>query len=172
MESEIWKSIPGYLHYEVSNLGRIRSSKKASILGLHILKPRSDKDGYLRITLYQNSKKVDLYVHVLVLTTFAGPKPKDFQCAHNNGISSDNNINNLRWVSQIENEADKVRHGTANIGMKNPSRKLTESDVLYIRDNYKNTGGCRTNVIELANKFGVNRFTIFEAATRRTWKHI
>ena len=32
--SEVWKSVPGFADYEVSNLGRLRSLKKTNRLGL------------------------------------------------------------------------------------------------------------------------------------------
>ena len=61
------------------------------------------------------------------------------------------------------------------IGDRNHQAKLTESDVLEIRAEYKKLLGTFTKTQAqylLANEYGVKRPTISDIVLRRTWKHI
>jgi hypothetical protein len=103
---EIWKSIKGYEDlYEVSNLGRINSlfTRKGKIM-----KPKIEKDGYLRIGFWKDGKQKYFNVHRLVAEVFL-PKKEDYQnqINHINKIKSDNRVENLEWVSNIENHFHK-----------------------------------------------------------------
>ncbi len=48
--NEEWRSISGYIKYQISNIGRVRDE-----LGI-ILKPYVDRNGYQSIRLIQNGK--------------------------------------------------------------------------------------------------------------------
>lgn len=59
------------------------------------------------------------YVHILVCTTFHGPRPRDkegkpFECHHLNGKYQDNRPENLIWLSERDHDAfDRVlKQGT------------------------------------------------------------
>lgn len=55
-------------------------------------------------------------------------------------------------------------------GSKNPASKLTESDVRYIRDNYKYDKEKHSgNIKELSQKFSVSRQTILAVVDGTTW---
>lgn len=43
------------------------------------------------------------YVHRLVLETFVGPCPEGMECDHVNRDRSDNRLQNLRWVTSVDN---------------------------------------------------------------------
>lgn len=116
---EEWRPVVGHEgSYEVSNLGRVRSldrmiyfpdGRKRRSYG-RILKPWSSKKcGHLKISL---GSKTRYLVHVLVLESFIGPRPSGLVACHNNGIGSDNRIENLRWDTYRENNLDLTRHGT------------------------------------------------------------
>jgi hypothetical protein len=51
-----------------------------------------------------------VHIHVLVLTTFVGPRPDGHEGCHNNGEPSDNRLVNLRWDTPCANQADKLVH--------------------------------------------------------------
>ena len=40
---------------------------------------------------------------------FVGLPPKGMECDHINRVRDDNRLENLRWVTKIENEANKLR---------------------------------------------------------------
>ena len=50
-DSENWRAISGYPAYQVSDLGRVRSTEDLRILNLN-----ANKRGYRQITLYHNKK--------------------------------------------------------------------------------------------------------------------
>ena len=82
---------------------------------LCLIKPEADtsktnrfnghrKQKYLRMTSYGN-----ILVHIAVAIVWIGPKPGDeFECDHLNGITTDNRVTNLQWVTPAENRKRAV----------------------------------------------------------------
>lgn len=121
-------------------------------------------DGYHIIALASHPYQA----HRLILEAFRGPCPKGMQACHNDGDRSNNRVSNLRWDTIKNNHADKMKHGTQQIGSLNPAAKLTPKNVVAIRSRReKGEGG-----IALANEFKVARNTILNIVSRRNWKHI
>lgn len=95
---EIWRDIPNYDGYQVSNLGRVKSKKK-------ILKPQTTKKGYLYISVYKGKKEIHRYIHRLVAQAFI-PNPNNLpQINHKNEIKADNRVENLEWCSPAYNNS-------------------------------------------------------------------
>lgn len=123
---EIWKDVPIFGNkYQASNLGNIRTKahvvKKYSPFFNKIieqnykqreLKPVASKDGYYRVHLGVNGEKKSYSVHRMVLMAFVGIPLNGYEGCHNNGIPSDNRIENLRWGTKEENAKDRIKHGT------------------------------------------------------------
>jgi hypothetical protein len=114
---EIWKNISGYNGiYQVSNYGRIKSldrvvngklGSKVKRKGI-ILKPILDKSGYLRVSLYPNGKIKPMEIHRLVWQSFGGEKSnRERQIDHIDNDKTNNNIENLRIVSNRENSTKR-----------------------------------------------------------------
>lgn len=110
---EIWKTIPKYENiYEVSNLGRVRTAKgKTTESVLHgtrvwnqrVLKQKTDKNGYKRVTLWKNKTRKDFLVHRLLAFAFIPKiKGKDF-INHKDGNTSNNHLDNLEWCDYSDN---------------------------------------------------------------------
>lgn len=104
INTEIWKDIQGFDGlYQVSNLGRIKSSIRS-----RILEGSLNKEGYRRITLRSSGTGRPYYVHRLVAETFL-PNPDNLpQVDHINTIRDDNRIENLRWVTPSKNNNNKL----------------------------------------------------------------
>lgn len=175
---EEWRIIPGYPGYEASSMGRIRSTTRTLSDGRRwqgrVLRPRITRLGYERISIALGSTALGYrctFVHVLVAEAFLGAKPTpDHEIAHRDGAPANNQLENLRWATPKENAEDRERHGrTAHPkGSAHGMAKLTEVDVRQLRE-MKLAGA---NVDELASRFGVKRWTIFDALSGRTWGHL
>lgn len=108
---EIWKEIPGYNFYLISNHGRVKSLARSENCTDRILKERIKANGYLCISLHQNNGLKYFHIHRLVAAAFIlNPENKE-QVNHLNCIKADNNVNNLEWCTSSENQ----RHARKNI---------------------------------------------------------
>ena len=109
---EIWKEIKNYEgFYEVSSLGRVRSltryikqknNSKKKIAG-KILKPIPNKNGYLMVTLSKDCKGKRYFVHRLVADAFILNKNNKKEVNHIDENPKNNKVNNLEWVTHLEN---------------------------------------------------------------------
>lgn len=75
--------------------------------------------GYTRFNMSVHNTTRSMLLHVAILEAFVGERPLGMQCAHYNGDRKDNRLENLRWATPQENEADKKRHGRSNGGDRN-----------------------------------------------------
>jgi hypothetical protein len=103
---EEWRPIKSFPGYEVSNLGRVRSYKRLSYRNSwqpNLLSSSLDPHGYFKVTLYRDKGHYIRYVYYLVLTTFVGPRPEGYQCNHKDGDRNNNTLDNLEWVTPLDN---------------------------------------------------------------------
>ena len=103
---EIWKEIPNYEGYQVSNLGRVKSLERIDALGHRlkekILKPQLD-GRYYQVVLCKQSIKKTYRVHRLVWEAFNGQIPEGLQVNHINEVKTDNRLSNLNLMTAKEN---------------------------------------------------------------------
>lgn len=161
----IWKKIPDYDNYWISKDGRILSTKKKKPI---IMKPISALDGHMYLFLYSNGNMKKMWIHRAVLLAW-DRKPMDGEeCRHLNDIPTDNRIENLCWGTRIENVADKRRNGGIPCGEKNVAHKLSEKQVMEIREKYSKD----ISSSDLSVEYGVSKNTILEIARGNKWKHL
>lgn len=115
--------------YEVSDLGRVRSTKTG-----HVMAFRRSMNGYLVVKLSIQGRKLYPVVHGIVARAFHGPRPEGFVCRHLDGNKLNNKPSNLRWGTPQENSHDSMRHGTLfhPRGEANGARKISEAQALEI----------------------------------------
>jgi len=124
MTAEQWRFIPGYGDaYQASSFGQVRSLPRNVWYGTHwkrlrgkMLTARQNHDGYLRVRIGGRN----VFVHVLVLIAFIGPKPDGMHCCHRDGNAGNSALENLRWGTPSSNVQDRRIHGTYQDGQRNP----------------------------------------------------
>lgn len=120
-------------------------------------------DGYGRIMRYRACK----LAHREMCEIVHGPPPTSrHEAAHTcgNGRGGCVNPKHLRWATPVENQADRIGHGTSNRGERHGNSVLTEPEVLQIR--------ALKGVVsqkQIAASFGVSRTAIRLIHNRKTW---
>jgi hypothetical protein len=118
---ERWRQVVGYEgFYEVSDQGRIYSQWTHDIVS-----GAPDKQGYLIIKLYDAKGPTTKKIHRIVLEAFEGPS--DLYVLHNDDNPANNTLDNLRYGTQKENQADALSRGRRLTGEAHPNAKLTEA---------------------------------------------
>lgn len=169
---EAWKDVVGYEGwYEVSDLGRVKRIKaeKGVTVGRE-LRSFSLK-GYARVKLCKNGVGTSASVARLVAFAFLGLPQEGREANHKNGIKTDDQVENLEWVTPSENmlHAHHVIHTRNHQGAKNPKAKLTIQDVLKIKKLFVKS---ELTMIQIAKLFNVKPAAISKIATGRSWSHI
>lgn len=162
-EQEEWRTVDVRPDYQVSSLGRIRrvGGKLRSRKG-DILKGSTKPDGYITLRLQGSTYRLN----ILVCRAFHGPAPADKPfAAHWDGNKSNNSIDNLRWASKPENEADKLRHGRDNRGERHGMSKLTADQVRQIRQRFDGGERCPT----IAPDFEISPRQVLDIGKRINW---
>jgi hypothetical protein len=175
--AETWKPITGHTGYEVSDAGRVRSYRAVNgqppPIEPRILKLGSARRGYLTIRLGRIDGRLTKThkVHRLVLTAFVGPAPAGCIACHNNGITSDNRLENLRWDTPTANNRDTIRHGThrhAGHGETHPRATLTNTQAAMVKTML--AGGMSS--LQISQLLHVSRKTINNVRCGHSYKHV
>lgn len=160
-----FRLIPNYPDYCVGDDGSVWSSKYGN---WRRLKTSIDREGYHRVKLHNPDKKPkDFFVHVLVLTTFVGPRPAKMECLHDDSNPGNNCLHNLRWGTKCENEEQRKEIGKQK-GEGNIAAKITEKTVIWIRQQYQQG----TTYRELGSRCGLDASTVGRIVRRDLWSHV
>lgn len=110
-ENEIWKEIDGTNgRYEISSYGRVKSNYRNIIL-----KPATDKYGYLFVCLVYPYGRKNMKVHRLVAQAFVLKIPGKDIVNHINCNKKDNRYWNLEWCTIQENTKHAYDNGKIDI---------------------------------------------------------
>lgn len=178
MENEIWKPVPNFPLYEVSNLGRVKSLERKYERGEwrhQVTQSVTWQERYISgwvkrsrgrpmsvmIALRKDGITYNDRVHRLVLKAFVGPCPDGMEGCHNDGNPLNNALSNLRWDTHKSNVKDMEKHQTksnppVHFGEAHHNCKLTAEDVKAIRS----TPITRGVKAELSRKYDVSITTI------------
>lgn len=127
----IWRQIPDYPNYYVSNDGRVWSA-----ISKKILKPQKDVKGYLRAEIRKDGKRSTIGIHRLVALAFI-PNPNNYETVDHIDFNKGNNrIENLRWMDFDENT--KRQKNTQKV-------KCVETEEIFNSQN------------DAAKRFGINQ---------------
>ena len=78
------------------------------------LRSSVDKDGYERVVLTKDGIRKTYLVHRLVATAFIPNPENKTTINHIDGNKRNNNVSNLEWATEKENQNHKWKNGLAN----------------------------------------------------------
>jgi hypothetical protein len=87
------------------------------------------------------------------------------EACHNNGVPADNRLSNLRYDTPVNNQADRLEHGTHNRGERCGTHKLTLTQVEMI---------CALSTLgvsqqEIARRFGISQPHVCDIVNGKKW---
>lgn len=161
MEKEIWKDIPSYDSYQVSNFGRVKSFRTSKP---RILKNQLAVRGYYVVRLTNNDGIIKTKnIHYLVASAFIGERPEGYFVCHLDGNELNNNLNNISYDTPKSNSVDIYRHGR-----KGGVGKLSLFEVSFIRELYKTE---KHSQLKLSKMFNISKMNINHIIKKRTFKY-
>lgn len=117
---EIWKDVLNYEdHYQVSNLGNVRSKEhrvlcrggKMRTVKATLKKLCINRNGYVITTLSKENKLATFTVHQLVAQGFIPGFIKGMEINHDDGVKTNNRVTNLEISNPSHNQLHAVRTG-------------------------------------------------------------
>jgi len=167
---EVWKPIPSFPRYEVSNIGRIRSIRTKQLTKLI-----KNNHGYMRFkaTITETTRKYKKFflVHRCVAEAFLGPAPSPkHEVNHMNKKRDDNRVTNLEWVTKSQNGIHRARFKFYKeyARPKKNAAKLSRTDVMDIKLSLVKG----LTVRQLAKKFRVTSSTIYKIKHGHSWSNV
>ena len=159
-EKEVWKDIEGFKgYYQISNKGRVKRlpyeydmyyggvAKKPG----GVLKERLGTNGYPMACLCMEGKDYYRIVHRLVAQAFI-PNPENKpEVNHKDGVKTNNNVENLEWVTRQENIDHAIRTGlTTRIFEKDIEKQIINE---YFEEDL--------SIVEICKKYNINKQYIY-----------
>ena len=167
----IWKDVEGFEGlYKVSSEGVLFSIPRNGTKG-GIRKSFKTNRGYEMYKLSKNNKMYNRYAHRLFAQHFiANPENKPY-INHIDGNPLNNTLDNLEWVTQSENVLHAIETGLVHaLGENHPHVKLTDKEVLEIRDLYRHRIYNQRELGEIYGVFQTNISSIVRNQTRKAVK--
>jgi len=178
---EEWRAVVDFEgYYEVSSLGRVRRSGNFNTNSKqgHILASKTQKEGYISVCLCVDNQKYFPLVHQLVAAAFIGKCPPGHEVNHKDLVKSNNRADNLEYKTPKENTQHAIEAGVFPVGerngrfgntdfrgSRNKSAKLTEAQVLEIKQKLK----LPYSVKAIADEYKVDNCTIQDIKQGRHW---
>lgn len=173
-----FNTVIGYNNYEVSQCGlvyrkeyvikkKLKQGITDVVMKRILMKIHIDRRGYNRVHLANGKKHTLVLLHRIVALAHI-PNPENLpQVNHKDGNKNNNNVNNLEWITLIENMRHSWEIGLRKMGAgeKHPTAKLTNEQVIDI---FKSS----LTKTELAKKYNVKHTTIHYIKIGRNWSSV
>lgn len=129
------------------------------------LKPQNNGNGYFKVTLTIGGEQVQKYVHRLVAECHL--PNNNIQVNHKDGNKKNNNVSNLEWVTNSENQIHAHRIGLKKNGIDLWNGKFTKEDILKIKE--LSNSGVKGYII--AKQMGCTKSTISDIINNKRYKN-
>lgn len=116
-DNEKFIKLKDYSNYSVSNLGTVKNNTTNKLL-----KPKIN-NGYYIVSIKNNNKYTNVYIHRLVAITFLDNNENKLTVNHKNHNKLDNKIENLEWATMNEQNIHKRKRENT------PGRKVLQYDL-------------------------------------------
>lgn len=167
--TEVWKSIPGFARFSVSDQGRVRRDVTVYRHPPGACAVTVSSTGYPKVALTADDGSYHTKnIHSLVMLAFVGPRPKGMHVCHADGDRLNAKLTNLRYDSPRANVHDAIRHGTQVKGEKVTQHILKAQQVKAIIGALD--AGSTYNA--LADTYGVTKHCIYRIAAGTVWREI
>lgn len=163
IQGDLWHNVLGFPGYWVNRKGEVLGKRGKK------LKLGTSSKGYPQITFETRQVHRCIKIHRLVAQYFVyndNPELKN-QVNHIDGNKTNNNVNNLEWCTNQENNIHKMENGlnVTLYGENSGRSKLTNKQVIDIyisKEPYK----------KLIEKYNVSKSTISSIKCGRNWKQL
>ncbi len=170
------KPIDGYEGlYSVTPDGRVWSHTRRYGNGNPLIKgqwltPIVTRKGYYRLKLCKNGKSKSFQVSRLVAQAYIPNSKNKPQVNHLSGVKADNRVQNLEFVTNLENMQHARKNGfydNVNFnGENNPASKLSWDNIYEIRNNHK----YRKRGDKTWEKYGISNVQYYRILNNECWK--
>ena len=172
---EEWRPIEGFPRYEISNKGRVKSftnPKKPKILRPHQL-----KNGYLMVHLakgeeWGSNETECVRIHKLVADAFIPNPENKCHVRHINQNRTDNRVENLKWVTREESNADPITKANRMAAIPQRVEKTSKPTLVYDED--LTLLSAFTSTAEAARQLGLSQGNIVNvcSGSLKHYKHL
>lgn len=172
---EQWKDIKGYEgKYQISSFGNIKSLARKSVYGDKLGDYHTVQERILKATITGKYYMIKLEgnnsvtIHSLVAEAFLGERPNGMVINHIDQNPLNNFYKNIEYTTQVRNIEEANLRGNGNIGTKQRDAKLTELEVLDIRQRIE----AGESQVDIADFYNVSKTTICDIKAGRKWSHV
>lgn len=126
--------INNYPNYGIRRSGEVKNLKTG-----RILKPRVNRRGYGRVTLYNSEGSKDVAIHKLIAEQFCDGYQNGYDVNHKDGVKTNNYADNLEWCTR----SDNIKHAYE-IGLKRPSgpHPIKRIEIIETGEQYESIREC------------------------------
>jgi hypothetical protein len=164
-----WKAVPSSPSYEVSLAGEVRRLFPRETGTFHEAVPQyGDGHGYSQINGTLNGVRTTRKVHLLVAEAFLGPLPPGYQVNHQNGIKTDNRVENLGYLTPQANALHAVHVLKRKVARGEARSDFTNAKIREIRRRVA-AGESRASV---GRAFKRSDHQIGLIVARKSWAHV
>lgn len=158
-------------NYRITKAGHVISMSYYRTGRPDYLEEFEDKDGYLHVIIYVNSRPKYIGVHRLVAMAYI-PNPENKpEVNHKDGNTTNNDVSNLEWVTSLENIHHAWKNGLASAKSceNHPNSKYTNEQV---HDVCKHLVDNKLSMQDISNTTGVSYTVVKQIKNHIIWNDV